>query len=73
LLLTGSISTLGAATPAHALTWNWTANSAGCPSSGTLETEGSAYIANQNYIITGILRDICGWTVTSLNDVVGPF
>lgn len=67
LLLTGSILTLGAAAPAHALTWNWTADTGGCPSSGTLETDGSNYVANQSYRITAISGDICSWTVTGLN------
>jgi hypothetical protein len=71
LLLASSIMTLSAATPAHALTWNWTADTAGCPSSGTLETDGSTYIANQNYNVISISGDICGWTVTGLNVGVG--
>jgi hypothetical protein len=71
LLLTNGILTLSAATPAHALTWNWTADTGGCPSSGTLETDGSAYVANQNYTVTGISGDVCGWTVTGLNEGVG--
>jgi hypothetical protein len=71
LLLASSIMTLSAATPAHALTWNWTADTAGCPSSGTLETDGSTYVANQNYNVISITGDICGWTVTGLYEGVG--
>lgn len=67
LLLTGCILTLGATGPAHALTWNWTADTSGCPSSGTLETDGSNYVANRSYRITAISGDICSWTVTGLN------
>ena len=63
-LLAGGILALGTAAPAQALTWNWTANTSACPSSGTLQTDGSAYVANQSYKITTITGDICGNQLT---------
>lgn len=71
-MLAGCFLSLGATSPAQALTWNWTADTAGCPSSGTLETDGTDYAANQQYTVTSISGTLCsGWTLTGLNDGVG--